>query len=287
MNAPAARPLLSTTQALPVIADELPVPRLRRLMLKALGLPIAVMLLLCGLLALKVGAEAAGGAEIRHARAVIDEAHRTERLIVAQESALRGYVIAQEDMLLTPLLVGHTRVPEALERLDALVADHPAQRDRVAALTTSYGRWSAAAGLEGAAPVRPAAAARQQLTRRAELLDGVGQQVRAIVDFERQRQQQAEAAGQWFGAPMALAAALALALIAATAVVLRRWIRRMEGIYAKALALRRHSEAGERAARQAAEALAAEVTVQSRELQLRFRAMRDELTATRSISRAI
>src|SRR5690606_3567803 len=216
VNASVESPLLSTAQALPVVADEVPVPRLRRLMLKALSLPIAVMLLLCALLAVKVGAEVVVDARVSHARAVIAEAQRAQQLVFDQEAALRGYVIGHEDMYLTPLHVAHTTMPAALERLEALVAGDPTQQARVAALVSGYDRWAAATGLEpaGDALGRPSEASRLQLGTRAAQLDAVQQQVREVVDLEQQRLHQAEAAGLWFGAPMAVAAALVLALIA-------------------------------------------------------------------------
>lgn len=287
MSAPVGGPLLSTTDALPAVADELPVPRLRRLMLKALGLPIAVMLLLCGLLVGKIAVGAASGAEMNRARAIIAEADRVQRLVLDQEIALRGYVIGHEDVFLTPLHLGHTMMPAALDRLTELVAGEPAQQARAVALAAVHARWAAATGLEptSVGQVRPGEASRLRLGTREAQLDAVRQLVREMVDFEQQRLRQVDGTGPWFGRTTALAAVLVLGLIAATTMVLRRWIRRMEGIYAKALASRRHSEAGERAARQSAEAMAAEVTAQSHELERRFRAMRDELDLARGLAR--
>lgn len=286
------RSLFRTTQALPAVADELPVPRLRRLMFKALVLPLAAMLLLCGLLALKVVATAEDGAESTRARSVIAEANRVQRLVIDQEAALRGYVIDHEDMFLPPLHLGHVMVPAALRRLGELAAGDGEQQARVTALSGAYARWAAATGLapvtgkSGAALVRPGEASRLQLAAREAQLDNVRQLVRELVDAEEQRLRAAETPDGWARATTLVGAAVALALIGFTTTVLRRSIRRMEGIYAKALALRRHSEANERAARQSAEALAAEVTAQSRELQARFRAMRDELELARASLRA-
>ncbi|MCY0990553.1 CHASE3 domain-containing protein [Nannocystis sp. ILAH1] len=279
--------LFDTTQALPAVADELPVPRLRRLMLKALVLPLAVMLLLCALLAFKLVAAAEDGAEAARARTVIAEANRVQRLVIDQEAALRGYVIDHEDMFLPPLHLGHVMVPPALRRLAELTAGDPEQEARAAALAAAYGRWAGATGLaptatrSGGPLVRPGEASRLQLAAREAQLDAVRQLVRQLVDAEDQRLRDGEAAGGWSLGATVLGGAIALALIGFTTSVLRRSIRRMEGIYAKALALRRHSEANERAARQSAEALAAEVTAQSHELQTRFRAMRDELELAR------
>ena len=285
------RSLFRTTQALPAVADELPVPRLRRLMFKALVLPLAAMLVLCGLLGLKLVAAAEDGAATTRARTVIAEAHRVQRLVIDQEAALRGYVIDHEDMFLPPLHLGHVMVPAALRKLGELAGDGE-QQARVTALTAAYGRWADATGLgpatskTGAPLVRPGEASRLQLAAREAQLDNVRQLVRELVDAEEQRLRAAEAPAGWARATTLVGAAVALALIGFTTTVLRRSIRRMEGIYAKALALRRHSEANERAARQSAEALAAEVTAQSRELQARFRAMRDELGLARASLRA-
>lgn len=281
------RPLLTTAEALPAVADELPAPHLRRLMLKALVLPVAVMLLLCGLLTLELYRAVELDSLRLRAHAVIAEAHRVQRLVVDQEAALRGYVIDHEDLFLAPLHLGRGMAPAALQRLAALTAEDPEQAAHAAALAAAYERWSAATGLASAAgpsarQVRPGEASRLQLAAREAQLDAVRRGVRDLVDVEEQRLRAEETSPTRRALVGALAAAAALSLVGFTAVVLRRSLRRMEGIYAKALARRRHSEAGERAARQTAEALAAEVAVQTRELQARFQAMRAELELLRA-----
>lgn len=285
MNAPVRR-MFSTTQALPAVADELPLPRLRRLMWKALTLPIAVTLLLCGLLVHQLVVVAAEAEQAARARGVIAEANRAQRLMLDQEVALRGYLIDRTDMFLAPLHIGQMMTPATLRRLGELVGDDPEQRPRVDALVDVYDRWEGASGLSPALVATTVdEASRQRLADREAQLDAVRRITRGLVETEEARLG-ALAAGGWLGRVWVLAAALGLGLLAASAVALRRWIRRMEGIYAKALAKRRQSEANERAARQAAEALAEEVTAQSRELQLRFRALRDELEVARAMRRA-
>lgn len=282
MNAPVRR-MFSTTQALPAVADELPVPRLRRLMWKTLTLPIVVTLLLCGLLVHELLAVSAAAAANERGRAIVAEVARTHRLVVDQEAALRGYLLEPKDMFLTTLQIGQAMTPAALTRLGELVDGDPEQAARALALADVVGRWSAAAGVS-ASGAMVGEAARLQLGDREVQLEAIRRLTRGLIDAEEARLAAGPGPAPWF---WPLAGALGLGLIVAATVRLRGWIRRMEGIYAKAIAVRRHGEASERAARQAAEALAAEVTAQSRELQQRFRALRDELEITRAMRRAV
>ncbi|MDC0721780.1 CHASE3 domain-containing protein [Nannocystis bainbridge] len=290
MNRRRDRPvaLLDTSQALPAVADELPTPRLRRLMLRALGVPLAAMLLLCGLLGAALAVAAGDEAEAARARTVVAEAHHVQRLVLDQEAALRGFAIGGEDKFLPPLHSGRAMVPPALRRLAELTAGDRAQEARTAALAAAYGRWVAATGMtptgpRAGAPVLPGEPSR--LAARAAQLEAVRQLVRQLVDAEHGRTG-ADQASSWSLAAIAAGLAVALALVGLTTSALRRSIRRMEGVYARALVMRRHSEASERAARRSAEALAAEVAAHSRELQARFRAARDELELARAPARA-
>lgn len=273
--------MLTTSQALPAVADEVPVPRLRRLMWQALTLPIAATLLLAGLLVRELVVVGAAAEEAGRARAVIAEVHHAHRLVLEQEAALRGHVVDRRDMFFTPLQIGQAAMPAALARLAALVADDPEQQGRAHALREAIAAWSASATPAVEASLADEAA---RLGAREGQLDAIRRHSRGLIAAEEARLAATIGPTRWF---WLLVGALGLGLIAATTVVLRRWIRRMEGIYARALALRRDSEARERAAREVAEALAVEVTAQSRELQARFRALRAELERARMMRQAV
>lgn len=281
MNVTHETSMLSTSQALPAVAGEVPVPRLRRLMWQALTLPVVVTLLLGGLLVRELVVVGAAAAEAGRARAVIAAVHHAHRLVLDQEAALRGHIIDRRDMFLTPLQIGQATTPVALARLTALVEGDPEQRARAGSLAEAVAAWSASATPAAADATLAAEAAR--LSAREGQLDRIRRDSRGLIEAEEARLAATIGPTPWF---WLLAGALGLGLIAATTVILRRWIRRMEGIYARALALRRDSEANERAAREVAEALAVEVTAQSRELQARFRALRDELERTRMMRQA-
>lgn len=281
-------PIDSTAEALPVVADELPVGQLRRLMVKAISLPLAMMLLLCALLGWQVAVLVEEDGHVARAQQVIGETNLAQKLLLDHETALRGYMLTGEDMFLAPLRFGQANLPDALRRLRVHLAGDPEQQARLDALADRYRAWLALLDVEAVASPAPRDPALVRLlTERKAQMDAMRGLVDALLAAEERRLARAEAQAAWstrlavFGG-----AALLLALGVVTGAALRRWFRRMEGTYAKALVRRRESEGRERSARQAAEALAAEVTAQSRELEARIRAMRRELELARGAPHA-
>jgi two-component system KDP operon response regulator KdpE len=199
---------------------------------------------------------------------------------VSQTHYLRVYM--------APLRFGQANLPDALRRLRAPLAGDREQQARLDALADRYRAWLALLDLgsaAGAAPRDPALV--RLLTERKAQMDAMRGLVDALLAAEERRLARAEEKAAWSTRLAAFGgAALLLALGVVTGAALRRWFRRMEGTYAKALVRRRESEGRERSARQAAEALAAEVTAQSRELEARIRAMRRELELARGAPHA-
>lgn len=278
--------IFTTAEALPAVADDLPLEQLRRLMLKAISLPLGMMLLVCVLLGWQVVVLVEEGEQVARSQAIIGETYRAQKLLLDHETALRGFMLTGEDVFLAPFRHGRTHLPDTMQRLRGLLAGDARQRTRLDELGAKYELWLSTIDWDhAAAQVRDAELLRQLEDRKAQM-DAIRRLVGEVIADEThllaQRERQA---GRRTRVTLAGGAALLLALGVFMGTSLRRWIRRMEGTYAKALARRRQSEMSERGARQAAEALAAEVTAQSRELEARLRAMRRELEAARAAAR--
>jgi CHASE3 domain sensor protein len=275
-------PILTTSDALPVIAETLPVMRLRRLLYKAVALPVGMMLLLCVLLGWQVAALVDENEDVAASQRVIGAAYQVQKLLIDHEAGMRGYLLTGDPELLQPYESARAQLPERLERLRALVGERPEQGERVAAIEVAYGEWMAAVD-------RPAGAARREpadagllaaVRARKQRMDVMRRLSAEVIDAETALLHAREQlAARQRRATIVGGTALLLAFGGFMATFVRRWFRLMESTYAKALARSVQSEAGERAARQAAEALAAEVTAQSHELAARLRTMRRELAA--------
>ena len=71
---------------------------------------------------------------VAHTREVLGEIEHVLRLNVDLETGLRGFVITSDEQFLDPLFKARDQMVPALARLAQLVADNPAQRQRVADL---------------------------------------------------------------------------------------------------------------------------------------------------------
>lgn len=281
--------LLTTTDALPAIADDVPVQRVRRLLYKAVALPVGMMLLLCVLLAWQVAALVHENEVVAYSQRVIGEVHQVQKLLLDHETGLRGYQLTGDDVFLQPYWSGRSQLSDRLDRLRALVDARADQRERVEAIAAAYRVWATSAEEQPA----PAAGAGLRMPEDADLrvamharkqqMDVMRRVSADVIATEADLlRAQEDRAARLRRVTIGGGVALLLAFGAFMATFMRRWFRTMELTYAKALARRFQSEAGERAARQAAEALAAEITAQSHELEARLRSLRRELAAARA-----
>lgn len=267
--------------------EEVPVAWLNRVMLQAVGLPVLVVLLLCGLLVGEIGLLAQENEWVRHSEQVLSETNHAHRLLIDHQTGLRAYFLTGEDDYLGPYREGREQLPAKLTELRALVDDNPAQQARVDAVQEAYTRWSAWAQQSIDAPSWPVSwdnpvdvRLRQQMrergadvTRMREEFEGLMVSERALLRERTVRAAETKGFVLWSG--MAVLVALGVVM----AVALRGWIGAIKRTYGEALVRRRESEASERAARHAAEAVAADVTTQSHELERRFRELREERDA--------
>lgn len=267
--------------------EEVPVAWLNRLMLQAVGLPVLVVLLLCGLLVGQISLLAQENEWVRHTEEALGETNLAHRLLIDQQTGLRAYLLTGEPGYLEPYRDGSAKFMPQLDVLRVLVADNPSQQARIDALTGIYQSWHMWAQQAIDAPSWPTSwdhpldpMLREQLRLRDADMGRMRGEFEAIVVAEQAllRERSVRAVDtQRFVLWAGFAVLLALGVV--MAIAMRGWLGAVRRSYGEALVRRRESEAGERAARHAAEAVAAEITAQSHELERRFKVLRDERDA--------
>jgi CHASE3 domain sensor protein len=90
---------------------------------------------------------------VSHSDEVLAQANRLERLLVDRESGMRGYLVTGSPSFLEPYQQAQRALGPLFDDLDRLVADYPAQTQRLVDLRRMADQWDAAA--------RPLLAARE------------------------------------------------------------------------------------------------------------------------------
>ncbi|MGZ3427235.1 MAG: CHASE3 domain-containing protein, partial [Polyangia bacterium] len=199
-----------------------------------------------------------------------------QKLLLDEETGLRGFLLSQREDFLEPLHDAENQLGPALASLRALVSDNPEQIARLAELDEHHATWIAAArrNIDGVhagtiAPMHQPTAIIDDLRVRKQLMDQMRavvdrglQQERSLLSERRLRAEQRTRNAIWGGGGVILAMALLIGLF------VYRGLKRVQGTYAKALD-------GEQQARRAADALAAEVIEQSRQVEAKYRETAD------------
>jgi CheY-like chemotaxis protein/CHASE3 domain sensor protein len=116
--------------------DETP---LARRLLVALVTPVVLIIAAASLLGVQVSGMTEDARWVDHSDEVIGKTYELEKLVVDQETALRGYLITADRQFLEPYL--KAKPLDVLQQLSVLVADSPQQEGRVAEITRRYGLW--------------------------------------------------------------------------------------------------------------------------------------------------
>lgn len=264
-------------------------PAVHRVMLRAVLAPLFAVALLCGLLGWQVLGLGHDYDRVIHTEQVLSEIHHTRGLLVDHETALRAHMLAGDPAFLAPYRAAETSLPGVLDALQSSVSDNTEQALRLARLRSLYAVWKASADQTVSEPpvckLDDRGAILAAMYQRKGTMDGLRDIVRAMVEAERALLQTREARTAWMTRVMlGSGVVLGLLLVLALVLVFRRWLRVIEGNYRRALTSRAASEASEREARTAAEALAVEIQAESRALERRYTALRDELEALRAKS---
>jgi signal transduction histidine kinase/ActR/RegA family two-component response regulator len=233
---------------------------LRGIVIRALALPFALAIVVGVLSSTEIVYLQRLAKTVDHTRLVIFTASRMLRLIVDQETGIRGYLLTGASEFLEPYVKGAPEIERDMVDLRQQIRGSPMQLERLSALRREVEIWQMEARA-WIATGSPAAIARSQASQLEALqlakarMDDIRDRVDAIVDDEQQsltaRQEMLARTSRDL---IVGGGALVLALAAGMAFVLRRQIVAIERIYQVALTDREASEERERRARGQAEA---------------------------------
>lgn len=277
---------MSDTAAGDEAGSTLQAPDVHRVMRRAVLVPLVAVGLLCGLLGLEVAGLARDYDRVIHTEQVLSEIHQTQRLLIDHETALRAHMLIADTAFLAPYRAAEQRLPEVLDILQAQVVDNREQVGRIGELRALYADWKASAdraiGEPAVCRLDDRDATLTAMRDRKAVMDTIRGIVQSMVEAERALLLTRGARTLWTTRLVFISGiVLGLALIVSLVIVFRRWLRVIERSYRQALSNRAASEEREREARTVAEALAVEIQAESRALELRYRALREELEALR------
>lgn len=249
-------------------------------------LPLAVALAGGGFLAWQVSRLLDHAAWVTHTEAVTADINKLQRLIVDEETGIRGYLLGGEPLFLEPYDRAQPEVPLAIVRLRALVADDAEQVRRLDQLEQRHQAWITLAEAVRGKPA-PALARDPELVASLRRRKAEMDAVRAAFDTmlaaeERLHAERRMITGDVRFQSLTLGTAAIVALGLVMAVASRRWIRRIDRAYRAIVDERVASESRERDARLVAEALAAEVMGSARLAEATIR----ETSAARDMAEA-
>ena len=117
--------------------------RFRRLLLRSVVLPAALVSVLAALLSWEVRQLLEADQSADRADAVLAEAVRVRQLLIDRETGLRGFLLTHDENFLEPYHAAAAPLPQALARLESLVEDEPDQLVRLADLRVRWADWEA------------------------------------------------------------------------------------------------------------------------------------------------
>ncbi len=204
---------------------------LRSVVFQASVLPLAVLVVLVGVLIAEIAFLQRLQEHVDHTDVVIGRTHLVERLVTERESALRGYLLTRDVSFLEAYHDAAQALGPALDDLRALVSDNPAQGERLRRLVAAERAWddraqafAAGESVPGGLPGNEQAMA---------LVRGIAEGFVAVEDGLRAtRQQRAKRAAK---AVVWTAGGLAILLGATLAFGARRQVRRAARVFSSAL----------------------------------------------------
>ncbi|WNG53808.1 histidine kinase [Archangium gephyra] len=114
--------------------------RFRRLLLRAILLPVGLLLVLAGILLGTVNGLIQAQEKARHYQVAITRLEQVHQLFIDRETGVRGYLLTGEPAFLEPYRAAGQQLPRALEELERGLAGAPEQRTWMEELR---GRWRA------------------------------------------------------------------------------------------------------------------------------------------------
>jgi signal transduction histidine kinase/ActR/RegA family two-component response regulator len=122
-------------------AGEISQREVRRRLIIAIGLPVALLAVLAAVFLGLIGYLRAAAAWVDHSDQVLTESQHLQTLLLDQETGLRGYLLTGDAEFLALYHAASAALDPALARLDQLVADNPAQQQALAGLRAQVAAW--------------------------------------------------------------------------------------------------------------------------------------------------
>ncbi|WP_375769762.1 CHASE3 domain-containing protein [Archangium gephyra] len=128
---------MSSSASIPLTAPR----RFRRLLLRAILLPVGLLLALAGVLLWEVGDLIRAQEKARHSQMSLTRLERVRQLLVDRETGVRGYLLTGAPVFLEPYQAAGQRLPLALEELEQSLANEPEQRVWMDELRERHREW--------------------------------------------------------------------------------------------------------------------------------------------------
>ena len=116
--------------------------RFRRLLLRAILLPVGLLLALAGVLLWEVGDLIRAQEKARHSQVALTRLERVRQLFIDRETGLRGYLLTGDPVFLEPYHAAGQRLPLALEELDQALSGEPRERALMEELRERGREWN-------------------------------------------------------------------------------------------------------------------------------------------------
>ncbi len=148
-------------------------PRLySKLLVRLLALPIAALSILALILGYGLQRVNESADVVDRADVVSAHANKLIKLMVDEETALRGFLLVRNPVLLQPMREADTQIKPEFDTLFTLVKRSD-QVDRLREIQTDYERWRVEAEQEIAAPPQPSSVMEPQLLHRKQEMDSM------------------------------------------------------------------------------------------------------------------
>ena len=112
-----------------------------RILRQTLFLPMVLLLLLAGFIIWQISRSSAELSWIDHSDEVVEQTLRLEKLVIDQETGLRGYQLTADNSMLTPYRAAMAPIQKQFTVLHDLVSDNPAQEAHLAEVRDRYQIW--------------------------------------------------------------------------------------------------------------------------------------------------
>ena len=112
-----------------------------RILRQTLFLPVLLLLVLAGFIIWQISRSSAELRWIDHSDDVMEQTIRLEKLVLYEETGLRGYQLTGDNSMLTPYRAATAPIAKEFTMLHELVADNPTQLSHLANVRDRYQIW--------------------------------------------------------------------------------------------------------------------------------------------------